>query len=91
LFSNLATVASAVLSRKIQKYPESIVRTARKANSALLTSLEKMGETIENNIHEHKEEHAEETNDNSLLEEQMEFIYKLTADIKKTTEKIITS
>jgi uncharacterized membrane protein (TIGR01666 family) len=93
VFSNIATIASTVLSRKQNKYSESIIRTAKKAYHTLLDSFQKFEEPITGELFykDEEENNATETIDDLSLKEQLEFIYKLTVDIKKTTEKIIAS
>jgi hypothetical protein len=93
VFSNIATIASTVLSRKQNKHSEIIIRTAKKAYHTLLDSFQKFEEPIPGELfyREEDENNAAETTDDLSLKEQLEFIYKLTVDIKKTTEKIISS
>jgi hypothetical protein len=93
LFSNIAAIASSVLEKGKIEVPEKILRTANKTLSALSEGLQMLGKTEDlptHRITQAKQETAEEmTPDNLLLEEQLEFIYKLGVDIKKTTASII--
>jgi uncharacterized membrane protein (TIGR01666 family) len=95
LFSNVASIASGKIVKEPHKYPEPIIRIARKSYHVLLDSLQKLGSPLqENTMHIHFEEEnrmEQMTTENILLKEQLEFIYKLTLDIRKTTEKIISS
>ena len=93
VFSNVATISSQILSRKPIKYADDIIRTAKKAYHTLLESLQRFGEPIPEILTMAKKE--EEKIDSPVindvsLKEQVEFIYKLTTDIQKTTEKIIS-
>ena len=92
LFSNLASIASGIIKRAPRKHPDPIIRTARKALYTLQQTAQSMGAEAPNElirIHDHeKEEYAEIISEEVMIQEQLEFINKLTADIKKTTEKI---
>ena len=93
LFSNLAAIASSVLSRNSYKYSEGTIRTARKASHNLLASLEKIGEPIDKQLFDSTTEQypVGEIKDDLALKEQLEFIHKLTTDIRKTIEKIVAA
>ncbi len=91
-FSNVASIFSTVLSRQPTKYPEDIIRLARKIYYSLITSSKKLGEPVpENFLTAFREEkiNGQEVDDLSI-KEQLEFISTLASDIEKTTEKIIS-
>jgi len=89
LFSNIATIASSILSQKPCKHSEIIIRTAKKAQHNLFDTIEKFGEPILlSRSNTERDQIEEPTADALLLKEQLEFIHKLTSDIQKTSEKI---
>ena len=89
LFSNIATIASSILSKKPCNHSEIIIRTAKKAQCNLFDSIEKFGEPmLASTSNTEKDQIDEPTESDLLLKEQLEFIHKLTSDIQKTSEKI---
>ena len=95
LFSNVATIASSLVLQKPHKHSAVLIRIARRAYNALLDCLEKFENSERKNLsHLPKEEDNKTevtTPEDVMIKEQLEFIHKLTIDIKKTTEKIISS
>ena len=90
LFSNIATIASSILSQKPYRRSEIIIRTAKKAQHNLFDTIEKFGKPIlVSKSNTEKDQIEELTADALLVKEQLEFIHKLTSDIQKTSEKII--
>ena len=95
LFSNVASIASGKISKEPYKGPEAIIRKARKAYNALLDSLrlinKEQPEDLQDRYPAEESKVVETTTSDELLQEQLEFINRLAVDIKKTTEKIISS
>ena len=95
LFSNVASIASGKISKEPYKGPEAIIRKARKAYNALLDSLRLINKEQPEDLHDRypaeESKVVEATTSDELLQEQLEFINRLAVDIKKTTEKIISS
>lgn len=91
LFSNIATVATAVLSKKQRKYPAELIHLGKKAFENLKTSAEKFGADNfdivlpENNL---MSTDSIVSSDDVLMKEQLNFICKVSADIDKTTKAI---
>jgi hypothetical protein len=73
VFSNIATIASTVLSRKQNKYSESIIRTAKKAYHTLLDSFQKFEEPITGELFykDEEENNATETIDDLSIKEHL--------------------
>ena len=93
LFSNVASIAAVLLSKEPTRHSEDIIRTARKAYHVLLDILQKLEVQLpENLIHTNTEVEVgkEAIKVDDSMKEQLEFIYKLTVDIKKITAKIIS-
>ena len=95
LFSNVASIASGKISKEPYKRPEAIIRKARKAYNALLDSLrlinKEQPEDLNDRYPAEESKVVETSTSDELLQEQLEFINKLAVDVKKTTEKIISS
>lgn len=93
LFSNVAAIASIIVTKEPKKHSESVLRTARKSYYTISESLQKLEASPNDEWNKLKKEMTgdeEDTTMDVVLKEQLEFIYKLTVDIKKTTEKIIS-
>jgi uncharacterized membrane protein (TIGR01666 family) len=89
LFSNIATVATTLLSKDARVYPAELTHIAKKARTALCESSKKLGDE------EMKFPHSENNNteplisiDDVLMREQLNFINKVSMDIEKTTRAI---
>lgn len=90
LFSNIASVATTLLSKEERSYPAEMVHIAKKARNNLSESVKKTGsgDLIEKDGHGVK--HAPTLNtDDALMREQLNFINKLSADINKTAKTLI--
>ena len=71
-----------------------IVQTARKTLSVLKNSIKQLDEQMEltpATIIKDERGPIELTNDQLLIKEQLEFIYRLTGDIDKVTTKILAT
>lgn len=94
LFSNIAAMAASIFGKGKVEFPAKILRLANKSLSALNESLEILGEkdeTLNHHMPQSKQESIEDTSpDTILLGEQLEFIHKISLDIKKTTAAIIS-
>jgi uncharacterized membrane protein (TIGR01666 family) len=92
LFSNIATVATTLLSKERRIYPPETIHLAGKAYKILYESSKKFGEDEQMEFvkveHTHSNETASSTDD-LLLKEQLNFINKVSMDIDKTTNTII--
>jgi uncharacterized membrane protein (TIGR01666 family) len=94
LFSNIATLASTVLNQKEKVYPEEVIRSARKALGILCETLNKLEQNCttyaDQMLVEYKHgEQTAQTADDSLLKEQLDFVYRLSKDISKITDVIV--
>lgn len=92
LFSNIATLATTLLAREKRVYPVELIHLANKSLYALDESSRRFGEEAQRL--EPEEAHqviVSPTPDDTLMKEQLAFIYKLSTDIDKTTRAIIAS
>jgi uncharacterized membrane protein YccC len=91
LFSNIATVATTLLSKEEKTYPPELIQIAKKARTALCESSKRFGEeTILTSGEARPANHEIILNtDDSLMKEQLNFINKLSVDIDKTTKALI--
>ena len=95
LSSYTATLASAILTKEPHVYPQENLRLVRRALSVLSESLKKLEQSHQEPETEQllteKEKPAPHTPtaDDLLLKEQLEFIQKVSTDIRKTTEAIL--
>lgn len=90
LFSNIATISAAILAQPRRRYTDDITRSANKVFLALCSTLKKFDEDCAapetaTRTEEKETFHQEDV----LLKEQLEFLYRVGADIAKTTDKII--
>jgi uncharacterized membrane protein YccC len=90
LFSNIATVATTLLSRETMVYPPELAQIARKARTTLCESSKRFGADGVVSSHEgHPGNHEAVLNtDDNLMREQLNFISKLSVDIDKTTKAL---
>lgn len=94
LFSNIASVATTLLSKEPGAYPAEIVHTAEKAFITLHNSAAKLSEEEKTSVAPAHRIHNSETvttTDEALMKEQLNFINQVSADIHKTTKAIIAS
>jgi uncharacterized membrane protein (TIGR01666 family) len=94
LFSNIATVATTLLSKDAKVYPAELIHIAKRARTTLCESSKKFGEDgvlkfSYNDYGGNTEPIA--TADDFLMREQLNFINKVSMDIDKTTKSIIPS
>jgi uncharacterized membrane protein YccC len=91
LFSNIASVATTLLSKEPKVYPTELVQIAKRARTALCESSRKFGEddllNTSQNVHPINHEPILNSDD-TLMKEQLNFINKLTIDIDKTTKAL---
>ena len=85
LFSNIATVATTLLSKEARVYPEELAQLARKASSKIIESGKKMGGEIEDiKVHSNYSHHEKaESSDDRLMKEQLQFIVSVSENIDK--------
>lgn len=90
LFSNIATVATTLLSREERAYPVELIQIAKRAKTTLCESSKRFGEDgIANNPNDfHLSDEIVSNSDDALMREQLSFINKLTLDIDKKTKAI---
>lgn len=90
LFSNIATVATTLLSREERSYPVELIQLARRAKTTLCESSKRFGEDrVANNPTDfHLPDEIVSNSDDVLMREQLNFINKLTVDIDKKTKAI---
>ena len=91
LFSNIATVATALLTKEPRVHPQPLIHSAKRSISLLKQTLtEGEGEAVEDKGT--MVEAANQPNlmaaDDVLLKDQLDFIQKLVIDLKKTTAKL---
>jgi uncharacterized membrane protein (TIGR01666 family) len=94
LFSNIATVATTLLSKEPRLHPLELNHLAKKAFASLNESSEKFGDHI--NIKLTKAEplpmiEKVDTTDDQLMKDQLNFICKISADIDKATKAVMDS
>jgi len=91
LFSNIASVATTLLSKEEKNYPAELVHIAKKARTRLVESNNKFEN--DNMLMKHVDQPINYAstlnNDETLMREQLNFINKLSADINKTTKTLI--
>jgi len=92
LFSNIATVATTLLSRDAKVYPAELIHIAKRARTTLHKSSQRFEANgiLTTSYDGHPISHESILNsDDSLMKEQLNFISKLSADIDKTTKTLI--
>ena len=92
MFSNIASITTNLLSREVRVYPKDLIHLAKKANLNLIESTKKFGKDDETELNQVTPVHSEGIElspDDLLMKEQLNFIYKLSTDIDKTTNAII--
>ena len=92
LFSNIATVATTIISKEARVYPAEIIQPAKKAFDTLLESAKKFGADNSVIFSQDKNLKNNETvtnPDDLLMKEQLNFICRVSSDIGKTTTMII--
>jgi uncharacterized membrane protein (TIGR01666 family) len=94
LFSNIATVATTIITKDVRVYPTALINTARKGFNTLNAAIKKTGGSEVDLKTDKKQlplatDEAELSADDVLLKEQLEFINKLCHDLDKITEAII--
>jgi uncharacterized membrane protein YccC len=92
LFSNIATVATTLLSKETKVHATELIQIAKRAKTTLCESTKKFGEDVilntSQDVYPIKTESVLNSDD-ALMKEQLNFINKLTIDIDKTTRAII--
>jgi uncharacterized membrane protein (TIGR01666 family) len=91
LFSNIANLATTLLSKDEKVYPAEFVHIAKKARRSLCESSRKLGDDAVVNPSKDGHPVYHETNlnsDDALMREQLNFINKLSADIDKTAKML---
>jgi hypothetical protein len=83
-FSNIANMATTLLSKDRQGYPAELLHMARKVHSKLDESRKKLGNKEELFLPGEATTNPEEATDDVLLKEQLQFVYKISKDIEKT-------
>lgn len=92
LFSNIATVATTLLSKETRIHSAELIQVAKRAKTTLCESSKKFGdEALLNSPSEVNpiKHEAILDSDDALMKEQLNFINKLTVDIDKTTKALI--
>jgi uncharacterized membrane protein (TIGR01666 family) len=91
LFSNIASVATTVLSKEAKTYPEELIHLAKKSHSKIKESSKKFGDEKIPFIAKANQQSLEpiESKDDVLMKEQLQFIYTVSNDIDKTLNRII--
>jgi uncharacterized membrane protein YccC len=91
LFSNIATLATTLLSKDERVYPAELIHIAKKARRSLCESSKRFGaDNVLGTSHDGHPTHQEAAlnSDDSLMREQLNFINKLSTDIDKTTKTL---
>lgn len=88
LFSNIATVATTLLSKEPKVYPAVLIQIAKRARITLWNSSKNLGKDDVPNASEVSPVNYEliSNPDDALMKEQLDFINKLCVDIDKTTK-----
>ncbi|MES2882068.1 MAG: FUSC family membrane protein [Bacteroidota bacterium] len=90
LFSNVATVATGILSKDTKVYPEAWVFHTKAAHAKLEESILLFDEgVIPSEDTSNIEKWATESSEDELMKEQLNFIYKLSVDINKAAKNIM--
>ena len=91
LFSNIATVATTLLSREDKNYHAELVHIAKRARTRLRESSKRFGEelVLAKNDTQPIYHEPDLSPDDVLMREQLNFINNLSADIDKTTKALI--
>ena len=89
-FSNIASVATTLLSKEARVYPNELTHLARKARLKINESSKKLGEdeqeiTAPSTV---SEVEKAQSSDDLMMKEQLQFIYSVSADIDKTASAI---
>jgi NADH:ubiquinone oxidoreductase subunit K len=89
-FSNVANIATTLISKDRKGYPTELVHLAKKVYAKLDESKRKLGDEEAHSLPEEKAT-AETgfTTDDSLMKEQLQFIYKISKDIDKSAGALI--
>lgn len=91
LFSNIATLATTLLSKDERVHAPELIHIAKKARKNLCESSKRFGDDdVLNPSHDGHPMHQEAVlnSDDALMREQLNFINKLSADIDKTTKTL---
>jgi uncharacterized membrane protein YgaE (UPF0421/DUF939 family) len=90
LFSNIATIATTLVSADTRIYPPELTRIAKKAKTTLCESSKRFGGdgVIDTQRDYPNNNEVVLNNDDTLMLEQLRFISKLSTDIDKTTRKL---
>lgn len=88
LFSNIATVATTLLSKETKVYPAELIQTAKRARAILCESSKRFGsDVLTTSADTYPAVHETALNsDDTLMKEQLNFINKLSVDIDKTAK-----
>jgi uncharacterized membrane protein (TIGR01666 family) len=90
-FSNIANMATTLLSKDRQGYPAELLQMARKVHSKLDESRRKLGGEEELLLPAEESTPSEAATDDVLLKEQLQFVYKISKDIDKTATALISA
>jgi hypothetical protein len=90
LFSNIATIATTLISHEAKPYHPELVQLGKKAFSKMVESLKKFGDEKED-ILLPQDSSAQSTSspDDGLIKEQLQFIHRLSKDIDKVSNTIL--
>jgi uncharacterized membrane protein YccC len=89
-FSNVANIATTLLSKDRKAYPGELMQLAKNVYCKLDESRKKFGDEERLSLPEEKKNEVTDfTADDSLLKEQLQFIYKVSKDIDKTANALI--
>jgi uncharacterized membrane protein (TIGR01666 family) len=90
LFSNIANIVTTLLTKDRQGYPPELLHLAKKIYSKLDESRKKLGDEEQLLLPEEtKVADNPLSTDDTLIREQLQFIYKLSKDIEKTSNEFI--
>jgi uncharacterized membrane protein YccC len=89
LFSNIATIATSLLGKDVKPYPPELVHLAKKTYTKLDESRKKLGDEEDlPALAEVSPVSGQISNGDSLMKEQLSFIYGVSKDIEKTTSLV---
>jgi uncharacterized membrane protein (TIGR01666 family) len=92
LYSNIATLATTLLSKPARAYPAELIQIARKALTVLDETCKKISGEQETGIFlpEQRQSNGIATSpDELLMKEQLQFVYKVSVDIEKTVVAVV--
>jgi hypothetical protein len=92
LFSNIANIATILLSKETRVYPPELIQLTSKSYLKLIDSCKQFGEDVTPFLSRNEPVQTSEvilTGDDALMKEQLNFIYTVSSDIDKISHTIM--